>query len=1046
MEAHRKWLSRLQPSGCTLKLFINYRREDTEDFAGRLHDHLVGEFGKDNIFKDVDSIRPGDNWKVALEQSVGQCDVVLALIGDRWAQCKDETGKARIQSDNDWVRFELEAAYRTNRIVMPVLVKGTRPIQNKDLPESLHWLTDANMTEIRGGAFFKDDVARLISELRSRRDRLTEQKKAANVTYGQPVMGAVGIPDGQAGTTICPTCRRTCNRSDKFCDGCGSSLWMNCPKCVAPVLVGQRFCKACGGDVILFAQATAQREEHYRRFTTLTSQTDAALQLRDVESLIRDIGSAQTAYPFFTPLAELRQQIVSTIGEAAKTAAAKAFLAKNYTRALQLYQRLDELGWSTSEGTARLGEMQATRRAHEEKSAELANKGDIRKAQATLTELLAFFPEDPTINGKIKSFGDTLDRVKQLTDTGIRGMLSQHKLVQLDREITWLQSTRMNIQKLPDIATTVRKKLAEANNAMAQAHTEMTSGNVRKAQNIAMEVLSIVADHEEAKALVRQSGEIVDKVAQLQALVQERQWCAARHLEREIEAEKVNDPRLPKLAALIKSGISVVDNQIILLGTMIVLMLLTAFFGIPYLTTSLMSFPPLPTGYYLAAGAAILALIIITWTVFRSKSQTIQRLLMVLPRSRSKPSRLANAEVPHLQPLNIPTGEQPTLSTTTATIKTASAPPEQTKPVDLSTTPTLAPIMARVASPVPMAENLSATELDQRLENTSISVEWLVIGMFSLLLGYSAASYLAGKVNTTCLQLPIFFLVQIIPVYLAFLMMNRLSRWLWPLVTMAGSSLLLILIGYVFVSPLVHVISSYLGIWIVTGLMTAYLLRCKLWTGLAAATAGPLIATMLASPFLFALLFGINFAVPLKEGTVWGNMTIPLLSSAMIWALLSIVMSSPSGTLIRFIAAENQVVRGVFALALALIVSCIAYCAVALFTLVLSEKSLWIMAWILLFAVCQFTTALMRGQWSKSTSLISAGLSFVLLLILALFEKFSPGVSSAVLMWGISATSVILLRSRTLDAFRHDSDFNARLRTRLKSYRLPFRLEVRRVS
>jgi hypothetical protein len=40
-----------------MKLFFNYRREDTEDLAGRLHDRLCSEFGAENIFTDVASLR-----------------------------------------------------------------------------------------------------------------------------------------------------------------------------------------------------------------------------------------------------------------------------------------------------------------------------------------------------------------------------------------------------------------------------------------------------------------------------------------------------------------------------------------------------------------------------------------------------------------------------------------------------------------------------------------------------------------------------------------------------------------------------------------------------------------------------------------------------------------------------------------------------------------------------------------------------------------------------------------------------------------------------
>ncbi len=39
-----------------MKVFISYRRSDTEYIAGRIYDRLVSALGKDQVFKDVDSI------------------------------------------------------------------------------------------------------------------------------------------------------------------------------------------------------------------------------------------------------------------------------------------------------------------------------------------------------------------------------------------------------------------------------------------------------------------------------------------------------------------------------------------------------------------------------------------------------------------------------------------------------------------------------------------------------------------------------------------------------------------------------------------------------------------------------------------------------------------------------------------------------------------------------------------------------------------------------------------------------------------------------
>jgi hypothetical protein len=46
--------------GCSMRaIFISYRRDDTEGYAGRLFDDLCERFGKDSVFMDVAGIEPG---------------------------------------------------------------------------------------------------------------------------------------------------------------------------------------------------------------------------------------------------------------------------------------------------------------------------------------------------------------------------------------------------------------------------------------------------------------------------------------------------------------------------------------------------------------------------------------------------------------------------------------------------------------------------------------------------------------------------------------------------------------------------------------------------------------------------------------------------------------------------------------------------------------------------------------------------------------------------------------------------------------------------
>jgi hypothetical protein len=53
-----------------LTVFISYRRADSSADAGRLYDALRRRFGRENLFMDVDSLRPGEDWVVAVEGAV----------------------------------------------------------------------------------------------------------------------------------------------------------------------------------------------------------------------------------------------------------------------------------------------------------------------------------------------------------------------------------------------------------------------------------------------------------------------------------------------------------------------------------------------------------------------------------------------------------------------------------------------------------------------------------------------------------------------------------------------------------------------------------------------------------------------------------------------------------------------------------------------------------------------------------------------------------------------------------------------------------------
>lgn len=77
-----------------LRVFLSYRREDSSGHAGRLYDHLVWRLPATDVFRDIDGIKAGVDFVVAIERALDTCDVVLVIIGQRWLTVTATLGAA----------------------------------------------------------------------------------------------------------------------------------------------------------------------------------------------------------------------------------------------------------------------------------------------------------------------------------------------------------------------------------------------------------------------------------------------------------------------------------------------------------------------------------------------------------------------------------------------------------------------------------------------------------------------------------------------------------------------------------------------------------------------------------------------------------------------------------------------------------------------------------------------------------------------------------------------------------------------------------------
>ena len=141
-------------------VFISYRRDDSADITGRIYDRLIEHFSRDIVFKDVDSIPLGIDFRQHLEKALSQCRVLIAVVGNEWMG--SEQGKRRIDDPRDHVRLELELALSRNIPVIPVLVRKATIPAEEALPSSLRSLAYRNGIHVRSDPDFHGDVDRLI--------------------------------------------------------------------------------------------------------------------------------------------------------------------------------------------------------------------------------------------------------------------------------------------------------------------------------------------------------------------------------------------------------------------------------------------------------------------------------------------------------------------------------------------------------------------------------------------------------------------------------------------------------------------------------------------------------------------------------------------------------------------------------------------------------------------------------------------------------------------------------------------------------------------
>lgn len=148
------------------RIFIAYRRDDAQAVAGRIYERLQTAFGESNVYKDLDDIPPGSDFRDVIRLAIDECDVTLIVIGPGWLHAADADGKRLLESEDDPLRFEIATAlHRQDMTVIPLLVNGAGMPLPGDLPDDLKQVAYRNAVVVRDDPDFRRDMDRLVDQL-----------------------------------------------------------------------------------------------------------------------------------------------------------------------------------------------------------------------------------------------------------------------------------------------------------------------------------------------------------------------------------------------------------------------------------------------------------------------------------------------------------------------------------------------------------------------------------------------------------------------------------------------------------------------------------------------------------------------------------------------------------------------------------------------------------------------------------------------------------------------------------------------------------------
>ncbi len=173
------------------KISISYRRADSEAMTGRIFDRLIAHYGKDAIFRDIDDIPLGIDFRQHINETLLKTNILLAIVGPEWLGRRGEAD--RMAEEADPVRVEIETALRRRVPIIPVLIGNTKMPTDEQLPPGMKDFAFRNAVKVDTGLDFDYHMDRLIRAM----DVIFEKKSPPSAEKKIPSPPSVKSPAQQ---------------------------------------------------------------------------------------------------------------------------------------------------------------------------------------------------------------------------------------------------------------------------------------------------------------------------------------------------------------------------------------------------------------------------------------------------------------------------------------------------------------------------------------------------------------------------------------------------------------------------------------------------------------------------------------------------------------------------------------------------------------------------------------------------------------------------------------------------------------------------------